>query len=100
MATMNDDELREVLATTVARVAHDFDEPWEPSQGGATPILADGGLSSLVVVALVTEVEMELSDRTGADISLASDSFLSATSSPLETLGSFTDFVAARLRAE
>lgn len=98
--TMSTDDLSAILAAVIISVARDFDEPWEHDRGDATPILADGGLSSLVVVALVTEVEMELSERTGKDVSLASDSFLSANSSPLETLGSFTDFVAERLRAE
>lgn len=97
---MSHDDLSAILAAIISSVAGDFDEPWGHDRGDATPILADGGLSSLVVVALVTEVEMELSERTGKDVSLASDSFLSASSSPLETLGSFTDFVAERLRAE
>ncbi len=93
MERLDREQVVELVTSCVGRVAADFQEPWAATSGEQTPILADGGVSSLTVVAIMVEVEQELTERLGVLISLASDSLMSARRSPLATVGSFTDFV-------
>ncbi len=100
MSPFEHDEVQAMVISCIERVAGDFDESWSAEEGSAAPILADGGLSSLTVVAIMVEVEQELGEQLGRPVSLASDSLMSATNSPLATVGSFTDFVVGRVGAE
>ncbi len=98
MSELSREAAIEIIIEAMTQVASDFDAPWSADEGEDTPILGGGAVSSITVVAAVMEVEQRLEEATGTSISLVSDSFLSASRSPLATVATFADFIVGQVR--
>lgn len=93
MDRLSRDEVVAVITEALSGVADDLDAGWDGALGADAPILGDGGLSSLTLVAAIVEIEERMEERLGTTVTLTSDAFWSARRSPLATVGTLADFM-------
>ena len=63
-----------------------------------TPIFGgETGIDSLSLVSLVVEVEGNVNDEFDANVTLADEKAMSSRNSPYRNVGSFVDFIVAKL---
>lgn len=93
-------ELVEMISTSVRdqlRAAGRGDLAKELNE--SSPLFGTGGLlDSLGLVTAILEVEQQVNDRAGTELTLADDRAMSQKNSPFRTIGRLADYVLERLQ--
>ena len=91
------DELKQLIVTSVREFAqlsdqaqkHDFEKLDDD-----TRLFGSGGLlDSLGLVSVLMDVEQQLNDQTGYNLTIADERAMSQERSPFRTIGSLTEYV-------
>ena len=94
------DEIKNIVFETLRAIGEIEDIPALLNPTHETKLLGGNGhLDSMGIVLLVSELEVEISDKLGSDIVLADDRSMSRRTSPFRSVGSLCSYVDELLAA-
>ncbi len=94
------DTLSEILFPAVDDAKRTIKAAAAMERTGDTILYGDGGLDSMGLVQFIVLAEEQVEDRTGVELTLASDKAMSRKSSPFRTLATLAEYIDECLKEE